>query len=359
MRRAAEHQELVREVALPPRARSTALRPRAELIGESAAIGARAAAGRRRSRRPTLTVLITGESGTGKELVAAEIHRQSRRAPSELRAGQLRGHHRDAVRERVLRPPPRRVHRRDRRPRGRVRGGRGRHAGARRDRRPEAGRCRRSSCACWRAASTRSSASRARAAADVRVRRDHQRGPAARVQDGRLPQRPLLPAERVPDRACRRCASQGATSPSSRSTSSRRAAARRLGSPAAPASRSTRTSLAVLASLRLAGQRARAAQRDRARLDPRRGGRPMPRRLLRTHPRRGAGRRRPTTREDLQHPQALDALERRARARAPLERSGGARSDAARAARASTPRTSATTCEARVREGGGEVADRR
>ena len=56
-----------------------------------------------------------------------------------VRADQLRGHSRDAARERDLRPREGRVHRRDRSPRGLLRAGRPRHALPRRDCRDDAG----------------------------------------------------------------------------------------------------------------------------------------------------------------------------------------------------------------------------
>jgi DNA-binding NtrC family response regulator len=78
LRRATEHQDLIREVSYL-RAEVSALRSPAEMVGESEGIEEV----RRlcsQVARSELTVLVTGESGTGKELVASEIHRQSLRA---------------------------------------------------------------------------------------------------------------------------------------------------------------------------------------------------------------------------------------------------------------------------------------
>ncbi len=83
------------------------------------------------------TVLVTGESGTGKELVARAIHARPARR-QVVRRGQLRRDPGGAARERALRARARRVHRRDQRQAGAVRGGRRRHALPRRDRRAAA-----------------------------------------------------------------------------------------------------------------------------------------------------------------------------------------------------------------------------
>ena len=69
-------------------------------------------AARRGSPTPTRRCSITGESGTGKELVARALHQRSRAQRGPVRRRQLRGDARDAARERAVRPRARRLHRR-------------------------------------------------------------------------------------------------------------------------------------------------------------------------------------------------------------------------------------------------------
>ena len=132
------------------------------------------------------SVLITGESGTGKELVAQTIHQLSPRAgfpfvaincaaiPETLLESEIFGHEKG------------RVHRRRRPPAGLLRAGRPRHAVPRRDRRDDAGDA---GQAAARAAGAHVSAGSAAApsrSVDVRVIAATNIDPVEAVQQGKL-----------------------------------------------------------------------------------------------------------------------------------------------------------------------------
>ena len=142
------------------------------------------------------TVLITGESGTGKELVAQGDPRQQQARRPAVRARQLRRDHRDAARERAVRPRARRVHRRRQRAQGPVRGGRRRHVLLRRDRRDAARRSRPSCCARSRRARSAASARTSRSSVDVRIIAATNQDLPARDRREALPPGPLLPPQR-------------------------------------------------------------------------------------------------------------------------------------------------------------------
>ena len=73
------------------------------------------------------TILILGESGTGKELVARALHFNSRRQFAPVRPHQLQRSAGKPARIRIVRPSPRRFHRRHQRQEGPVPGSRRRH----------------------------------------------------------------------------------------------------------------------------------------------------------------------------------------------------------------------------------------
>ncbi len=207
------------------------------------------------------TVLVFGESGTGKELVARAIHTNSPRRERALRRGQLHRAHRVAARERAVRP-------RRRAPspapcatkRGlfeEAQGGTlfldeigdvGGKMQAQLLRVLQEGEIRRVGGSESRSRSTCASSRRPTATSRTRCAR----GASARTSTSASTWSPC---------ACRRCASAARTCRSWSSTSSR----------STPRASSAQTAgvapeaIEALAALSLAGQRARAGERDRAR----------------------------------------------------------------------------------------------
>ena len=211
------------------------------------------------------TALITGETGTGKELVARALHRPARAAiaafvtvncsavvetlfESEL-FGHVRGAFTGATEQQA----------------GAVRAGRQRHALPRRDRRAAARRCRPSCCACWSSARCTASGRSRRKRVNVHVIAATNRDLRAEVAAGRfrsdLYYRLNIVEVKLPPLRDRREDIPYLTAAFVRETSER------LQKPLAGL---TPGAERVLGAARVGRQRARAAQRDRARVHPRR-----------------------------------------------------------------------------------------
>ena len=147
------------------------------------------------------TVMVLGESGTGKELVARAIHYNSPRRTKPFIGDQLRGHPREPVRERAVRPRAGGLHRRHQPPGRPVRN---QPTAARCSSTRSANcrcRCSPSCCACCRTGEVRRVGGKETIRVDVRIISATNRDLEREMEQGRVPRGPLLPAERGQHRA--------------------------------------------------------------------------------------------------------------------------------------------------------------
>ena len=208
-----------------------------------------------------VTVLIQGESGTGKEVIANAVHAHSQRGRGPFVKVNCAGAHRDAPRERAVRPREGRIHRRDPRSAGTLQAGRRRHDLPRRDRRACRSRCRRSCCACCRSASSSPWAAPSPIKSNVRVIAATNSDLAKAVSGGQVPRGPVLSPQRRSRSRAAAARAQG------------RHRAARESFPAAATPEHVDKTIRALAPRRstllvrhtLARQRARARERGRAR----------------------------------------------------------------------------------------------
>ena len=179
----------LRESATPP----------TEIVGESGAIRRGA---RRWSARVAPIAEHRADRGRDRHRQGAGGARHPRRQPAPRRAvrrGELRVALGGRPRERAVRPPPRRVHRRGRRPQGPLRGRRRRHAVPRRDVGDHAGAAGEAAARRCRRARSGPSATTAPIPVDVRVIAATNRHLERRDQGGPVPRGPVLPPARLPD----------------------------------------------------------------------------------------------------------------------------------------------------------------
>ena len=228
------------------------------IIGKSAAMQSMFALIRRLSGS-SASVLVTGASGTGKELVAKALHFNSTRRDRPFVADQLRRDPGDAAGERAVRLQARRVHRRAHRPRRHLRRGGRRHHLPRRDRRAVA---RAAGQAAARPAGGRDPP--AGRGAQPEGRRagggGDQQGSGREPDERRVSPGPVLPAERDSHPSAGAARSRGRHPAAGRTFPGEQRLQGGQGRARVP-----RVRQEGAARVRLAGQRARAGERRRAR----------------------------------------------------------------------------------------------